>query len=116
MIVVAVAIGGGLGAGLRWLADAVLPRPAGFPVGITAVNILGSLLLGVVVGLGIEDGTVWATALTVGVLGGFTTFSTWMVDIDRAPSSAASLAIAAVPLVAGLLAAGLGIVIGVGSA
>ena len=112
MIVLAIALGGGLGAGLRWLADSALPRPAGFPVGITAVNIVGSLVLGMVVGLGVAEGTAWVAALTVGVLGGFTTFSTWMVDIEQAPTSTTSLAIAVAPLGAGLAAAALGIVIG----
>lgn len=70
---------------------------------VLAVNVVGAALLG------------WfATELfTVGVLGGFTTFSTWMVDIDEAPSKRMGLATTVVPLFAGLLAATIGIVVGV---
>ena len=112
MIVLAVAIGGGIGAGLRWLADGLVPRPSGFPLGITLVNLLGSLLLGYVVGLEVAEGVAWLTPLTIGVLGGFTTFSTWMVDIHGAPSRRMSAAVALVPLLLGLGAASLGVYLG----
>lgn len=108
----AVAFGGGVGAVLRWLADVLIPRPAGFPLGTTIVNVVGSLLLGLVVGADVAVGTAWLTPFSVGVLGGFTTFSTWMVDIDEAPSSRATVAVAGIPLVLGLLAASVGVVLG----
>ena len=112
MIVLAVAVGGALGTGLRWLADTGLPRPSGFPLGITLVNVLGSFLLGVVAGLEVADGSVWVTPFTAGVLGGFTTYSTWMVDIDRAPTAVRSIVILAIPLGAGLIAAAVGVFTG----
>ena len=52
-----------------------------FPVGTLAVNLAGSFLLGVTVGidqLGSET-----SLLAVGFFGGFTTFSTWMVETIR---------------------------------
>lgn len=112
MIVVAVALGGAFGTGLRWLADVGLPRPSGFPLGITLVNVLGSFLLGVVAGLEVVEGSAWVTPFTAGVLGGFTTYSTWMVDIDRASTAMRSIVVMAVPLGAGLVAAAVGVLTG----
>jgi CrcB protein len=109
VIVLTVAIGGGVGAALRWFADTALPRPAGFPVGITVVNVVGSLILGFAVGFGVTDAL---TPFTVGLLGGFTTFSTWMVDIDRAESVRHSVVVALAPLIIGLLAATVGVLAG----
>ena len=57
----------------------------GFPSGIFLVIALGSFLLGLLVGsfeAGLVDGT-WLFVLGGGVLGGFTTFSTAMVDTVR---------------------------------
>ena len=85
MLSLYVAIGGGMGAVARyWLVSAVGRfASSSFPYGTLEVNILGSLLIGVVVG--------WLTKtlphsmetrafLVVGVLGGFTTFSTFSLD------------------------------------
>ena len=48
--VMLVAVGGGLGAGVRWLATELIPSTDGFPTAITIVNVVGSLALGVIVG------------------------------------------------------------------
>lgn len=74
------ALMGGVGAGLRWLADVLLARvlPAGFPWPILLVNATGSLALGVLTGLSLEQG--WLALLGTGLLGGYTTFSTVAVD------------------------------------
>lgn len=109
---VLVAVGGGLGAGARWVLWDLAPRPAGFPLGITTVNVLGSLVLGLIVGSGFGFWIVDADALAIGALGGFTTFSTWMVDIDSAGTPARSALVTAVPLVLGLIAAWAGITLG----
>ena len=73
----------GAGACLRFLLDGVVERGrAGtFPLGILAVNGLGSLLLGLLHGAGVtgNDLLLSGTAL----LGSFTTFSTWMVQSER---------------------------------
>lgn len=78
---IALVVAGGVGAGARYLLDAVLPKPRGFPLGILVVNVAGSLLLGLVTGLGasVLDPT-WALVLGTGLLGGFTTFSTVSVE------------------------------------
>lgn len=69
------------GAFERWLGLAV---GAGFPYGTLAVNVIGSALLGLLVGL---FSAVFTSTpelrlfLVVGVLGGFTTFSAFSLDV-----------------------------------
>ena len=114
MIVLLVAVGGGAGAALRWVVTDGFGRTAeGFPVGTTLVNVVGSLALGLIVGFdaGVES-FIQTDPLTIGVLGGFTTFSTWMVDIHASDRPALSRKIVAVPLVLGLVAAGAGLALG----
>ncbi len=74
----AVALGAGGGAVARHLLDRAL-TPGGFPTGILVVNLLGSLLAGVVAGA--APGPPVADLLAVGLLGGFTTASTLAVDV-----------------------------------
>jgi len=81
----AIAAGGAAGALLRYWASnaihAVLGR--GFPYGTLAVNIIGSLLMGFLYIWLIErlaSGPVVRAFLLVGVLGAFTTFSTFSVE------------------------------------
>lgn len=81
-----VGLGGGIGAIVRYLVDGWITSRARrrndgsrhYPWGILAVNLSGSLLLGLVVGLGAG-----APMLTAGVLGGYTTFSTASLDTLR---------------------------------
>ncbi|WP_402469796.1 fluoride efflux transporter CrcB [Isoptericola aurantiacus] len=79
-----VGLGGGIGAGARfWLADTIKARrPDGFPWGTWTVNALGALLIGLVTGWLAFSGTgsAWQLLLAVGVCGGFTTFSTAVVE------------------------------------
>ncbi|OJU95541.1 MAG: hypothetical protein BGO23_05850 [Solirubrobacterales bacterium 67-14] len=77
---VAVGLLGGLAAGARYLLDAEISRlsESPFPVGILVVNVLGASLLGLVAG-----STLHGEALVIvagGVIGSFTTFSTWILD------------------------------------
>jgi CrcB protein len=83
--VVALVAGGGLGAGARYVVDTAVMRgrTEAFPLGILVVNVSGSFLLGVLTGLAPLIGPVWLAIAGVGVLGGFTTFSTVSVDSVR---------------------------------
>ncbi len=91
MGLVLVIIGGGIGAGSRYLLGSWLHAQlgTGFPWGTFAVNAIGSLLIGVVFGLA-QQGSLSPTAtlfLTVGVLGGFTTFSAFSYETLQLISS-----------------------------
>lgn len=82
---IAIALGGALGAlGRHFFAGWVVGLTGGgFPWGIFAANILGSFLMGVLVELFARVGAPFAEArafLAVGVLGAFTTFSTFSLD------------------------------------
>ncbi len=85
MQMLAIAAGGALGAVLRfWMSSgvyALLGR--GFPYGTLAVNVLGSLLMGFLFVLLIDKlslGPNWRAALLIGLLGAFTTFSTFSME------------------------------------
>jgi CrcB protein len=81
-----VALGGAIGASLRYLASVGATRAfgPGFPVATVFVNILGSFLMGVlVVVLAEKGGTRFAPFLMTGLLGGFTTFSAFSLDAVR---------------------------------
>ena len=77
-----VALGGAIGAAARFGVGAALFRPgAGFPVGVLAVNVIGSFLMGlVVVYLGQKMLAHLNPFLMTGVLGGFTTFSAFSLE------------------------------------
>jgi len=84
----AVAVGGAAGAVMRWLMAGAVQRWAGgaFPWGTFAVNALGSFLLGFLFVWLIERSTaseLTRLALTVGMLGAFTTFSTYSLESIR---------------------------------
>lgn len=79
-----VALGGALGAVGRYLVELVLKTASGFPWATMSVNILGSLLMGLVIGwLSRQNGGSDALRLfvAVGILGGFTTFSAFSMDL-----------------------------------
>lgn len=84
--VVLVFLGGGLGAVGRHFVGLVALRQfgLGFPFGTLIVNVIGSLLMGIVIGWlarrGIS-GSEWRLFLTTGILGGFTTFSAFSLDV-----------------------------------
>ncbi|MCP3736007.1 fluoride efflux transporter CrcB [Sphingomonas sp. RP10(2022)] len=86
MPLVLVMVGGALGTAARYLtgrATLALFGPA-FPFGTLAVNLIGGLLMGVLAGVLARAGTggePWRLFLGVGVLGGFTTFSAFSLDV-----------------------------------
>ncbi|RAV14842.1 fluoride efflux transporter FluC [Paenibacillus contaminans] len=76
-----IAGGGACGAVSRFLLAGWLVRtfPMRFPIGTFVVNTLGSLLIGLLLGAGLED-TGWWFLLAVGFMGAFTTFSTFKYE------------------------------------
>jgi CrcB protein len=107
---------GGAGSVLRFLADGVVASAGGrgFPLGSLAVNVSGSMILGLITGLtlGHDQALLAGTA----AVGSYTTFSTWMLETQRLAEErehgrAAVNVIAS--LVLGVAAAALGRLIGV---
>jgi len=112
---VGVAVLGGVGALARYLlSTAVARRSAGwFPWGTLAVNLSGATLMGLLAGVALHG-----DALTLaggGLLGSYTTFSTWMLDSDRLAEHHSGRALAANllgSLLLGLAAVALGRALG----
>ncbi len=82
---VAIAGGGAIGAMMRYgVANGVNSMfGRGFPYGTLAVNVLGSLVMGLLYVLMLERlavGPEWRAALQVGLLGAFTTFSSFSIE------------------------------------
>ncbi|TGD62513.1 fluoride efflux transporter CrcB [Tabrizicola sp. WMC-M-20] len=78
-----VALGGAIGASLRYLVTVASARAfgIGFPYGTLMVNVGGSFLMGVLVVVLAEKGGMRAAPfLMTGILGGFTTFSAFSLD------------------------------------
>jgi CrcB protein len=119
-ILAGVMVGGGLGAGARYLLSAQVTRwlGSGFPWGTLAVNVLGSFLLGLLLPVGLRGTALSPTAviaLSVGVLGGFTTYSSFSVEtltLLQQGSHASALANVAGTLVLCLAASWLGVELG----
>ncbi len=122
-LTLAAALAGGLGAVLRLLLDGAItlwrarrastPTSA-FPWGILAVNLSGSLAIGVAAGalMGGALSSSWWWVIGVGLLGGYTTFSTASFDTIRLLRTgrwALALANGLGQLLAAVLLAGLGI-------
>jgi CrcB protein len=78
-----VAVFGAAGAVARYRVDSAVSArlPGDFPVGTLVVNLTGSFALGVLVGASVADRV--AFLLGTGFMGGYTTFSTWMVESER---------------------------------
>jgi CrcB protein len=102
--IISVMLGGALGAGARYLVSSAFLRLAGsgFPWGTLAINLIGGLLMGVLVGVlarTSNGGEQARLLLGVGVLGGFTTFSafgleTWLM-IERGQTAIGFVYVAA---------------------
>jgi CrcB protein len=118
-VILAVAIGGALGSSARYGVALWFPQPVGgFPWATFAINITGCLLLGilvVVLNARFPPNRYARPFFGTGILGGYTTFSTYSVEtvlllkdhfVDRA------VAYALGSVATGLLAAWLGIVAG----
>lgn len=114
-----VALGGGAGAAARYNTGRLVGRLAGleatFPWPTFTINVLGSLLMGLLAGwlakTG-DPGETWRLLLGVGVLGGFTTFSSFSLELalltERGLPAMAAL-YAGASIIAGLLGLFLGL-------
>ncbi len=72
------ALGGAIGAALRFLLSGVVV----FPLGTLLVNVIGSFLMGLAFVLLAERGLArWVPFVMAGLLGGFTTFSAFSLDV-----------------------------------
>ncbi len=85
-MIIAVATGGALGATARFLVGKAMLRlmGPGFPWGTLTVNLIGSFIIGVVVALLASRYNLahhWQGFLVIGVLGGFTTFSAFSMEV-----------------------------------
>jgi CrcB protein len=118
-----VALGGAIGALLRYQTGRLLTHWLGpntvtaFPWATLTVNVIGSLAMGLLAGYLArhgQGGEQWRLFLGVGVLGGFTTFSAFslelMVLIERG-QAAQGLIYAAVSVLAGLTALYVGLIL-----
>jgi fluoride exporter len=108
---------GGVGALARFLLDGAIATRLGrdFPYGTLAVNLSGALLLGVLAGAVSDDETM--RLLGTGLLGAYTTFSTWALESHRlAEEGEGSLGAVnfALSLLLGVAAAWFGIKLGAG--
>ena len=113
------ALGGALGALARWaLAEALPAAPAGWPWATLLVNLTGCFLMGVLLAVlaARAPEPPWARPfLGVGVLGGYTTYSTFAVDVvelvdDGAVGTAVGYLV--VSVAGGVLAAAAGVELG----
>jgi len=115
MTLVLVLLGGAVGAPLRYVTDLAIQRWHGgrFPWGTLSVNVIGSLILGLVLG-GVVSGA-WPTSvaalLGTGLCGALTTYSTFSFETVRLVEDGvlgAALGNVALSLAAGLGAGALG--------
>jgi CrcB protein len=114
-VLIGVAVAGGFGALGRFAIErsVAAKAPTSFPIGTLVVNLSGSLALGILTGLTSDDQVVRLAA--TGLLGAYTTFSTWVFETQRlGEDGEARLAAGnlAVSLAAGIAIAWLGMNIG----
>ena len=110
-----VALGGAVGSMARYGVAGAL-NSSRHPWGTVTVNLVGSLVLGVLIGLwGIDELSARRTGIAVGLLGGFTTFSTFALDfvsLWEDGRTGVAVTMIAVSVVGGLTAAIAGVAMG----
>ena len=114
---VAVVLGGAIGVALRAALQLPLEQAASdlaLPAATLAINVTGSFLLGVLVGWAGERHTLLRAFAGTGILGGFTTYSAFAVQLVELGGTApvVSLALAGVSVFGGVIAAALGLRLG----
>ncbi|WP_309669389.1 fluoride efflux transporter CrcB [Gemmatimonas sp.] len=117
-MLLAVALGGATGSVARYVIGVLLqPSNSGFPVSTLLINVGGSFCIGVLARLfdAPDHNQLFRVALTVGLCGGFTTFSTFSAEtvtlLQQGKAGRAGLYIA-VSVVAGILATFAGLMVG----
>ena len=115
MKILLVAIGSGLGGVLRYLVPCWIGAAKGFPWATLTVNVVGSLLIGLLSGLLARHGGSSAESIrafaVVGFCGGFTTFSTFSNETFSLIESSqwlSAVAYVSLSILAGLTAVFLG--------
>jgi len=100
---IGVGVFGAAGAYARFAVAAAVTahRPGDFPWGTFVVNLTGGFALGVLTGAGITGAALFV--LGTGFMGGYTTFSTWMVETQRLGEDA-ELGLAGASLLGSMLA------------
>ena len=80
-------MGGFIGASLRYISSLGLDKlyPSPFPSSTFLINFLGCLILGLLMNMGITNTESWPAKefFAIGILGGFTTFSTFGMESYR---------------------------------
>lgn len=98
LVFLAVCAAGGVGSAARFTLDGLIRARArlSYPLGTTAINVTGSLLLGLITGLAAQAllAPEWRMILGVGLMGGYTTFSTASVETVRLLQERRSIAAA----------------------
>jgi fluoride exporter len=120
MTVALMVLAGSIGALARFEVSTRVQRRANtrFPAGIAAVNVSGALVLGLIAGYTWgADLPEMAVAIAFGFFGGYTTFSTWMVDSillarEEEPTRLMLVANVLGVALAGLVAVALGALVG----
>ncbi|HYH34915.1 MAG TPA: fluoride efflux transporter CrcB [Nocardioides sp.] len=113
-VIAAVALGGALGSAARHLVSELLPAWGRVPWATFLVNVSGALLLGVLVVVVtdvVTDRPLLRPFAGVGVLGGYTTFSTYALEMRQllaTGEAAVAVAYAVASVAGGLLAVALG--------
>ena len=121
---IAIAVGGALGAVARHAVNHLVHShwlSLRFPLGIVIVNVAGCFIIGLLAGLLAANRITlplqWREFVFVGLLGGFTTFSTFGLDtfvLARSHSVGAAALNVGAQVIGGLLAVWLGYVAGLG--
>lgn len=108
LVVIAIGLVGGVGAIARFALDGLVGGRAGrrFPFGTLAVNLLGAFVLGVLVGAAVSGNAY--RIFGTGLIGAFTTFSTWLFESHRLGEDG--------ELGLGLLNFGVSLALGIGAA
>ena len=111
LVWVGIGVFGAMGSWLRFSVGGAITarRPSDFPLGTFVVNLTGGFILGFLTGEGVTGDAL--LVFGTGLMGGYTTFSTWMIETERLGEDgelAAAFMNIAVSMLAGLAVAAAG--------